>query len=222
MAVVIGGGAHTNLLTRIDNGYGRVIHITYGATTDYAVAAYIAGHPWTTSMPFPVAVVRRADTTIGLDLDGYPDEGFDGDVSIIDYVYRDGYFDPVEKQFRGFAFVKQINRGDERFGGSAAPTLVTRYGFHTGAPDGVDNDGDGETDETGDLWIGREEEPLKGKRLWEETTALPDDPLADGDYADDEIVFQRLVHTWEIRDLATATGGALSDMFGAGYLADDA
>ena len=56
------------------------------------------------------------ETTIGLDLDGY--SGVDPmatvsvpageDVYITDFVYRDGYYDPIEKQFRGFAFVKQI------------------------------------------------------------------------------------------------------------------
>ncbi|MGB2984772.1 MAG: SpvB/TcaC N-terminal domain-containing protein [Phycisphaerae bacterium] len=222
LARLLGGAAHYNLLTRIDNGYGRVTNISYGATTEFAVEALEAGHPWTINVPFPVAVVRQAATTISLDLDGYADEGPDGDLYLTDYVYRDGYFDPIEHQFRGFAFVKQINRGDERFGGDAAPTLVTRYGFHTGAPDGVDNDGDGDTDEEGDLWIGREEEPLKGVRLWQETTSLPDDPLQDGVYAAATVVFERLVGAWEIRNLATNTGGTLFDTLGAGYATNDA
>ncbi len=68
----------------------------------------------------PPTIVARTETSIGLDLDGYPDEGPNGDVYITDYVYRDGFYDPIEKQFRGFSFVKQIQHGDERFGGSGS------------------------------------------------------------------------------------------------------
>ncbi|UCF32259.1 MAG: VCBS repeat-containing protein [Phycisphaerales bacterium] len=221
LAELLGGASHYNLLTGIDNGYGRKTAVSYRSTTDYTVDAYDAGHPWSTTVPFPAAIVSQAETTIGLDLDGYADEGPDGDRYATDFSYRDGYYDPIEHQFRGFAFVKQTDHGDERFGGDDAPTLVTRYAFHTGGPDGIDNDGDGETDEEGDLWIGREEEPLKGVQLWVETTSLPDDPLQDGSYADDSLVFERTVTTWQVRDLCKADGGALADQLGASYWTDD-
>ncbi len=221
LAELLGGASHYNLLTSIDNGYGRKTNVSYRSTTDYTVDAYDVGHPWNTTVPFPVAVVGQTETTIGLDLDGYADEGPNGDRYLTDFTYRDGYYDPIEHQFRGFAFVKQIDHGDERFGGGDAPTLVTRYGFHTGGPDGIDNDGDGETDEEGDLWIGREEEPLKGVQLWEETASLPDDPLQDGNYADDSLVFARVVGTWQIRDLCKSDGGVLADLLGTGYWSND-
>lgn len=220
IGVLVAGSAYYNALTSIDNGYGRRTTISYRSSTDFYVDAYEAGNPWTTSVPFPVAVVSQTQTSIGLDLDGYPDEGPDGDVYITDFVYRDGYYDFLEKQFRGFAFVKQIQHGDERFGGTTAPTLVTRYGFHTGAPDGIDNDGNGRTDEY-DNWAGREEEPLKGMGLWRETCSLPDDPMRDGDFADDSVVFERVETTWEVRNLCTATAGSLADLLGDGYRAAD-
>jgi RHS repeat-associated protein len=220
LGVLIAGSAYLNALTSIDNGYGRRTVIAYRSSTDFYVDAYSAGHPWTTSVPFPVAVVSQTRTSIGLDLDGFPDEGPDGDVYLTDYVYRDGYYDFLEKQFRGFAFVKQIQRGDERSGGTAAPTLVTRYGFHTGAPDGEDNDGNGQTDEY-DEWAGREEEALKGLGLWKETCAPPDDLTRDGLFADDSVVFERVETTWEVRNLCTDTAGSLADLLGAGYTAAD-
>ncbi|GIK15989.1 MAG: hypothetical protein BroJett003_09530 [Planctomycetota bacterium] len=219
---LIGGTSHANLLTLIDNGYGRKTKIAYRTTCDLAVEARFAGNPWTMNAPFPVHVVAETRSAIGLDLDGYPDEGPDGDEYVTRFVYRDAYYDPVEHQFRGFAFVKQINLGDERFGGSDAPTQVLRHAFHTGAPDGVDNDDDEEVDEEGDLWTGREEEPLKGVLLWSESTALPDDPLRDGGFADDAAVFERTLATWRIRDLCRADGGALVDLLGDGYRAADA
>lgn len=220
LTVLIAGSAHLNALTSIDNGLGRHTTIEYRSTTEYMLDADAAGNPWTTAVPFPVQVVSGIRTSIGLDLDGYPDEGPSGDVYKTDFVYRDGYYDPLEKQFRGFAFVKKIERGDERFGGTLAPTLVTRTGFHTGAPDGIDNDGDGETDEF-DRWVGREEEPLKGVELWHERTALPDDPLRDGDFAEDTQAFDRVVNSWTVRDLADASGGPLVDTFDAGYSTND-
>jgi hypothetical protein len=41
--------------------------------------------------------------------------------------YHDGYYDPVEKQFRGFARAEQVDVGD-----ASAPTLVTQSYFDTG------------------------------------------------------------------------------------------
>ncbi|UCC28769.1 MAG: VCBS repeat-containing protein, partial [Phycisphaerales bacterium] len=115
---LISGSAYFNALTSIDNGYGRRTVISYRSTTDFYVNASEAGNPWTSTIPFPSVVVSRTQTSIGLDLDGFPDEGADGDVYVKDYVYRDGYYDPLEKQFRGFAFVKEVQHGDERFGGT--------------------------------------------------------------------------------------------------------
>jgi RHS repeat-associated protein len=222
LAEAIGGATHYNLLTEAANGYGRTTKIAYRATTDYSVAAWRDGHAWATSVPFPSNVVSHTETTFGLDLDGYPDEGPTGDVYTSDILYRDGYYEAIEGQFRGFAFVKQTTPGDERFGGGDAPTLVERYAFHTGAPDGIDNDGDGETDEEGDLWTGREEEPLKGVQLWLEKTALPDDPSRDGEYADAAVVFERVIGQWNIRNLATDTGGLIPARLGDGYRTSDA
>ncbi|MCK4660572.1 MAG: VCBS repeat-containing protein [Phycisphaerae bacterium] len=218
---LIGGSPYYNLLTSIDNGFGRQTTIHYRSTTDFYVDAHEAGHPWTTSVPFPTQVVSRVETGIGLDLDGYPDEGTNGDSYKTDIVYRDGYYDPIEHQFRGFAFVRHIQHGDERFGDTIiAPTLVTRHGFHTGAPDGIDNDGDGETDEPGDLWIGREEEPLKGVELWRETTVL-EDVSTDGLFAPDSVVFERVQAAWVVRDLCDADTGGLPHMLGNGYRTND-
>lgn len=220
LAVLITGSSHFNALLSIDNGYGRRTAIEYRSSTDFYLDALAAGNSWTTTVPFPVELVSRTRTSTGLDLDGHPDDGPNGDEYITDYSYRDGYYDPLEKQFRGFAFVKQIDHGDERFGGSDAPTLVTRHGFHTGAPDGVDNDGDGDIDEF-DYWDGREEEPLKGVELWRESTALPDDPMNDGGFAPDAVVFDRTEATWEVRTLCTDSAGLLVDELSANYATND-
>jgi RHS repeat-associated protein len=212
---VIDGSANPRLLEKIDNGLGLRTEISYRSSTADACAARENGNPWRLTNPNPVTVVARVETSTGLDLDGIP--GLD--VSRVDFSYRDGYYDPTRRQFCGFGFVKRIIHGDEPVGGESAKTLVERFAFHTGGPDGFDNDGDGATDET-DGWLGREEEPLKGGRLWSETTSLPDDPSQDGAYADDARVFERVVSplaSWEVRRIATATGGSLPQLLGGGY-----
>ncbi len=210
------GSAHPRLLKTTDNGLGARTEVAYRSSSEFYEQARAAGNPWRASNPNPVQVVARVETTMGLDLDGIPGV----DVQRADYVYRDGYYDPVRRQFSGFAFVKRILRGDDDLGLPPAevsgPTLVERYAFHTGAPDGLDNDLDGSVDEA-EEWMGREEEPLKGAQLWLETASLPDDPLKDGAFADASVVFQRVatpIGSFEVRTLAGPAGGSLSDLLG--------
>ncbi len=210
------GSAHPRLLKTTDNGLGARTEIAYRSSSEFYEEARAAGNPWKVSNPNPVHVVARVETSTGLDLDGVP--GLD--VQRADYVYRDGSYDPVRRQFSGFGFVKRILRGDEDLNlppaEISAPTLVERHAFHTGAPDGLDNDLDGSTDEA-EEWMGREEEPLKGAQLWLETASLPDDPLKDGAFADAAVVFQRVatpLDSFELRTLAGPAGGVLADFFG--------
>ena len=67
-------------------------------------------------MPFPVSVVAKVTT---LDSLGHSYE--------TRFRYHNGYYDPIEKQFRGFAQAEQVDVGDP-----AAPTLVSRSHFDTG------------------------------------------------------------------------------------------
>jgi RHS repeat-associated protein len=105
-----------NTLTRIENGIGRVITMEYAASTRFALEDAVAGRGWTNRLPFPVTVVSRVITDDSL---GHSYETL--------FRYYDGYYDPVEKEFRGFASAEQIDVGD-----ATAPTLVTRSHFDTG------------------------------------------------------------------------------------------
>ena len=49
--------------------------------------------PWVTKLPFPVHVVERIET----------DDQFSRHRLVSTYRYRHGYFDGVEREFRGFA-----------------------------------------------------------------------------------------------------------------------
>lgn len=110
-------GTRPNLLTRVENGLGMVIDIGYQSSTEYALQARDAGNPWETVLPFPVTVVSQRRIT----------DQLSGDAYASDYVYRDGYYDGKEREFRGFAQVEEIHRGD-----ATAPTLKTIHVFDVG------------------------------------------------------------------------------------------
>ncbi len=113
---LLSGGLPPNLLTRIGNGLGRTTTIEYAPSTRFALEDEAADRPWPDSLPFPVTVVKSVVVSDSL-----------GHEYITHYRYHDGYYDPVEKQFRGFAEVEQVEVGD-----ATAPTLVSRSHFDTG------------------------------------------------------------------------------------------
>jgi RHS repeat-associated protein len=191
-----------NQLHIIDNGLGRRITIEYKSSTDDYVEAREKGNPWKTVSPFPMQVVSRVVVTPGLDLDG---DRSRRDEYVTEFVYRDAYYDGYEKEFRGFGFVKKIERGDGN-----APTKVTRIAFHTGAPDEVDNDGDDAVDERSEAG-GAEEEPLKGRVLRQEVSDAgggADSVAGDGRNAAEGVTFTRTLSDWRIRALHSASGGS--------------
>jgi len=216
------GDSKPNLLAVIDNGIGLRTEMSYKSSIDFYGAAIIGSNPWQTRLPFPVNVVSKISKRFGLDLDAVPGE----DRYITEFSYHDGYYDTFEKEFRGFAFARKVERGDDRVGGSSevnSPSTLTRLAFHTGVPDGVDNDGDNATDEF-DPGSGYEEEALKGKVLWTETTLLTeefDEQDNDGDgfideadewpgsaqLASDAVVFTREYQTWSLKTIHDRSGG---------------
>ena len=186
-----------NLLHVTDNSLGKIMEVNYTTTTEDLIRAREKGYPWQTKTPFPLPVIRRLRLTASQDLDGTPDAGlpFSTDQYITEYQYRDPYYDPIERQFRGFAFAQSVSWGDDVLldtnmvsmvkapgwdqgrtptGQVPSPTQVTRLRYITGAPDGVDND-EYPSGYNGIRYIdevtpngGREEEPLKGRQLWME------------------------------------------------------
>lgn len=108
-----------NLLNAITNGIGRVTWIGYSPSTDFLVQDRDSGNAWPDRMPFPVTVVSAVTNFDSL-----------GHSYVTQFRYHNGYYDSVEKQFRGFARVDQVEIGD-----STAPTLVTTFDFDTGRSD---------------------------------------------------------------------------------------
>lgn len=113
---VLGCVPSPNTLTRIENGIGGITRIEYAASTRFALEDAAAGQSWTNQLPFPVTVVARVLTADSL-----------GHTYETRFKYHQGYYDAVEKEFRGFASAEQIDVGD-----TTAPTLVSRSYFDTG------------------------------------------------------------------------------------------
>lgn len=135
---LLGCAPAPNLLLTINNGLGRSTTIQYSPSTDLISEDAQAGRPWLDPLPFPVHVVTAVVTSDSL-----------GHTYSTRFRYRDGYYDPIEKEFRGFAQALQFDLGD-----SSAPTLLTHSFFDTG----------------------RQFEPLKGKRTGT-SVSLPDGQL---------------------------------------------
>ena len=116
LGLLLCGSPTPSILTSITNGIGRVTLIGYEPSTKFALADAAAGQPWPDPVPFPVTVVASVTNLDSL-----------GHQYVSQFRYHDGYYDPVEKQFRGFARVEQLDLGDV-----SVPTLVTRSHFDTG------------------------------------------------------------------------------------------
>lgn len=140
------GDLRPNLLTLLDNGLGTQTHITYKSSISDYLRASDSGAAWTTKAPFATPVVKRVSVDVGLDLDN---DG-DSDEYITDYNYRDAAYNGPEDEFRGFGFVEEIERGDDYSSATglteagtgvvSGPSLVKRFRYITGLPDGADND----------------------------------------------------------------------------------
>jgi RHS repeat-associated protein len=90
-------GVKPHLLTNVVNNLGAETAIQYATSTAFYLADKAAGKPWITRLPFPVHVVERVET-----LDRVSRNRF-----VTRYVYHHGFYDGVEREFRGFGMVEQ-------------------------------------------------------------------------------------------------------------------
>ncbi|MFJ3779872.1 SpvB/TcaC N-terminal domain-containing protein [Streptomyces sp. NPDC090075] len=133
------GGVKPHLLTRMDNSLGAVTRVTYTSSTqEYLRDAADPATRWRTTLPFPVHVVTGVEVA----------DRISGGTLATRYRYRHGYWDGVEREFRGFALVEHLDT--ETFDGAVgagvpdghyAPPVLTRNWFHSG-PVASDEPGD--------------------------------------------------------------------------------
>jgi RHS repeat-associated protein len=136
------GGQKPYLLIGSINNLGAETRIHYAPSTKFYLADKLAGTPWVTKIPFPVQVVERVETY----------DRVSGNLFVTRHAYHHGYFDGVEREFRGFGRTEQWDteefaalNADQHFptgtnveASSHVPPVHTRTWFHTGAYLGAD------------------------------------------------------------------------------------
>jgi RHS repeat-associated protein len=129
------GGTKPHLLVKSVNNLGAETEVHYAPSTKFSLRDKRDGRAWVTRLPFPMHVVERVVTH----------DRISGNRFVTRYAYHHGYFDGIEREFRGFGMVEQWDT--EEFaaltGGqtpastnvdvaSHVPPLLTRTWFHTG------------------------------------------------------------------------------------------
>jgi RHS repeat-associated protein len=131
------GGQKPHLLVKTKNNLGAETEIQYAPSTKFYLRDKFNGKPWVTRLPFPVHCVEKVTV-----IDKWRNSRF-----ATTYSYHHGYFDGVEREFRGFGRVEQVDT--EKFGTAAKraaasphltedktlyqPPVKTITWFHTGA-----------------------------------------------------------------------------------------
>jgi RHS repeat-associated protein len=129
-------GQKPHLLIKVRNNLGAETSIEYASSTEFYLADKAAGKPWLTRLPFPVQVVKRVETYDYISRNRF----------VTSYVYHHGYFDGVEREFRGFGMVEQLDTeqiatlsnsdafpvGENVNRASNVPPALTKTWFHTG------------------------------------------------------------------------------------------
>lgn len=118
------GGHKPYLLDRMDNHLGAVTAVRYLPSTRFLLRDRAdPATRWRTTLPFPVHVVAHVEVA---------DEISSGRLTT-EYRYHHGYWDGVEREFRGFGMVEQFDTETFHGGGvHYSPATLTRSWFHLG------------------------------------------------------------------------------------------
>jgi RHS repeat-associated protein len=127
------GGVKPHLLCQYENGLGAAREVSYTPSTKYRLDDEARGQPWTRTLPFPVQCVSRV----------HAKDYITANSMTTDYVYHDGYYDPVEKHFAGFEMVEEWVRETTTLGEGetyeSPETQVTKSWFSVGDGLSVDS-----------------------------------------------------------------------------------
>jgi RHS repeat-associated protein len=159
------GGVKPYLLYQADNNIGAVTRIDYASSTRYYLEdEKKLATKWKTPLPFPVQVVARTEVI----------DQLSGGRLTNEFHYHHGYWDGVDREFRGFAqvVVRDTETFDPLSGSSGpahySPPTETRTWFHLG-PVGDEFGGWGELDLSAEYWAA---DPRQISRPPEMTTWL--------------------------------------------------
>lgn len=130
------GDKKPHLLFSTINNLGAETQVQYAPSTKFYLKDKREGKPWITKLPFPVHVVEKVETYDHISRNRF----------VTRYAYHHGYFDGVEREFRGFGMVEQWDTeqiaalidsvvfpvGDNVAAESHVPPVHTKTWFHTG------------------------------------------------------------------------------------------
>jgi RHS repeat-associated protein len=116
------GGQKPHLLVYATNNMGSETEVEYKTSTQFYLQDQKEGRPWVTKLPFPVHVIARTENR---DL-------VSSTRLVSTYRYRHGFYDGVEREFRGFAHVEQRD-AESVVGEFDLPPVATKTWFHNGA-----------------------------------------------------------------------------------------
>ncbi len=88
-----------HLLKQINNNMGKIVNLEYKPSTHYYLEDKKVGKPWVTKLSFPVHVLSKTETI----------DEISGSRLTSEYFYHHGYFDPHEREFRGFGMVETVD-----------------------------------------------------------------------------------------------------------------
>ncbi|HEU5229302.1 MAG TPA: SpvB/TcaC N-terminal domain-containing protein, partial [Ktedonobacteraceae bacterium] len=118
-------GQKPYLLNGVNNHLGAQSTITYCSSTRYYLEDKQKDLPWIVNLPFPVQVVEKTES---IDL-------ISQTRLVSTYAYHHGYYDGIEREFRGFGLVERWDA--ETLLSDTQPTnvppVLTRTWYHTGA-----------------------------------------------------------------------------------------
>jgi hypothetical protein len=131
-----------HLLIGMVNNCGAETRVRYAPSTRFYLNDKAAGKPWITKLPFLVHVVEQVEIYDYISRNHF----------ITRYAYHHGYFDGLEREFRGFGMVEQWDTqtlagltvdggfplGDNINDASHVPPVHTKTWFHTGVYLGAD------------------------------------------------------------------------------------
>ncbi len=132
------GGRKPHIMYAHKNNLGREVTLEYKSSTDYYLADKKNGNKWITKLPFPVQCVSKVTVIDKVSQTRFANE----------YSYHHGYYDSIEREFRGFAMVEQKDTEEydhyvkETTAANAVniteedlfqPAVITKSWFHTGA-----------------------------------------------------------------------------------------
>ncbi|KAH8654845.1 virulence plasmid 65kDa B protein-domain-containing protein, partial [Ilyonectria robusta] len=122
-----------HLLTGVKNNVGAETRLHYAQSTKFYIQDRQNGRRWLTPLPFPVHCVERRETI----------DRVSGNFFCDSYRYSHGFYDGVEREFRGFARVERTDTSDFSKLKGVSPTnsnpawkvppARTVTWFHTGA-----------------------------------------------------------------------------------------